>query len=584
MVTSAVPIENKAGPEPRNYTEYAGDYGSIIQSRLLELEKNRFAERFFDRDHLLWADNPSEITNRLGWVHLPRQMLTAVNEIDGFSESIREKGFANVVVLGMGGSSLSSEVFRNIFPLRDGFLRLTLLDTTDPDFILKTRESIDLLRTLFVVSSKSGSTVETVSLMKYFYGELAKKTGSPGKHFICITDPGSGLIQTAGEHGFTKVFINDPNVGGRFSALSYFGLVPASLAGVDIRRILESASSVLLELENAAGGECRESPSFRLGTFLGVMAEEGRDKLGFVFSEKLFPFGCWVEQMIAESTGKNGVGILPLLDEDVSDCPRPGDDRAYILLSLKEDRTVEAAASRIRESNIPFVKIAVDSPGQIAAELFRFEFAVALAGSIMGINPFDQPDVESAKAFARSFLKLYGETGELESEEPDFSENGLVFSSNRKMESPGELKDIISSKKKGYVSIQAYVDPAEENSKELLSLRERIEGISSVPVTLGFGPRFLHSTGQLHKGDSGEGFFIQIVSDNENGLSIPDDVGSAESAFSFRVLKTAQATGDFKSLDEAGRDIVRIGIPPDVPESVRKSPVFSSDPLSRRRG
>lgn len=562
--------ENKAGSESQNYTEYAGDYESIIQSQLLELEKNRFAERFFNYDHLLWADNPSEITNRLGWVYLPRQMLAVMNEIDDFSESIRKKRFTDVVVLGMGGSSLSSEVFRNIFTLRDGFLHLTLLDTTDPDFILKTRKNIDLLRTLFVVSSKSGSTVETISLMKYFYGELARKTDSPGEHFICITDPGSGLIRTAREHDFNRVFINDPNVGGRFSALSYFGLIPASLAGVDIRKILQSAFSVLLELENSVGGKCHESPSFRLGTFLGVMAEQGRDKLGFVFSEKLFPFGYWVEQLIAESTGKNGVGILPLLDEEVSDCPRPGDDRAYILLSLGEDKTVDTVASRIENSKTPFVKIVVDGPDQIAAEIFRFEFAVALAGSIMGINPFDQPDVESAKAFARNFLKLYRETGKLEFEKPDFSKNGLVFSSNRKIESPGQLRDVISSKKRGYISIQAYVDPAEKNSKELLSLRTQIESISSVPVTLGFGPRFLHSTGQLHKGDSGEGFFIQIVSDNENDLRIPDDIGSAESVFSFQVLKMAQAIGDFKSLDEMGRSIVRIGIPSEVSENIQE--------------
>ena len=561
--------ENKAASESR-YAEYTGDYGSIIQSQLLELEKNRFAERFFKRDHLLWANDPSEITNRLGWVDLPQQMLGAADEIDNFSESIRKKGFTDVVVLGMGGSSLSSEIFRNIFTLRKGFLRLTLLDTTDPDFILRTRNSIDLMRTLFVVSSKSGSTVETVSLMKYFYGELAKKTDSAGEHFVCITDPGSALIQTAGEHGFAKVFISDPNVGGRFSALSYFGLVPASLAGVDIRKILQSASSVLLELKNAVGGKYNESPSFCLGTFLGVMARQGRDKLGFVFSEKVSPFGYWVEQLIAESTGKDGVGILPLLDEDISDCPRPGDDRAYILISLRGDGTVDAAASRVKNSGDPFVKIVVDTPYQIAAELFRFEFAVALAGSIMGINPFDQPDVESAKAFSRSFLKLYRETGKLESEEPDFSENELVFSSNRDIESPEQLRDIVSSKKRGYVSIQAYADPAEENSRELLSLRAQIESISSVPVTLGFGPRFLHSTGQLHKGDSGEGFFIQIVSDNENDLRIPDDVGSAESAFSFGVLKMAQATGDFRSLDEAGRGIARIGIQSDVQQGVRK--------------
>lgn len=563
-----MPTGTKPSFESRNYTEYAGDYGSIIDSQLLELEKSRFAERFFDRDHLLWADTPSEITNRLGWVHLPQQMLEATDEICDFSESIRKKGFADVVVLGMGGSSLSSEIFRNIFTLSDGFLRLTLLDTTDPDFILKTRNNIDLLKTLFVVSSKSGSTVETVSLMKYFYGELAKETGSAGEHFVCITDPGSKLIDMARKHNFSRVFINDPNVGGRFSALSYFGLVPASLAGVDIRKILQSAASVLLELENAVGGNCHESTSFRLGTFLGIMVKEGRDKLGFVFSEKLFPFGYWVEQMIAESLGKNGVGILPLLDEKTADAPRPGEDRAYILFSSREDKGQDAAAERLAGRGVPFVQIVLDSPDAVAAEFLRFEFAVALAGSIMGINPFDQPDVESAKTFARSFLKLYGETGEFESESPDFTGEGLVFSSNSNVESPGHLRDIISSKKRGYISIQAYVDPGEGNSKKLLSLRAQIERISSVPVTLGFGPRFLHSTGQLHKGDSGEGFFIQIVSQNENDLRIPDDIGSAESVFSFGVLKMAQATGDFKSLDEKGREIIRIGIPSKVAANV----------------
>ncbi len=567
-MTSTVSTENKTASQPRYY-EHAGDYEGVIHSRLLELEKNRFAERFFGHDHLLWADDPSEITNRLGWVDLPQRMLEAVDEIDSFSESARKEGFTDVVVLGMGGSSLSSEVFRNVFPIRDGFLRLTLLDTTDPDFILRTRQTINLLSTLFVVSSKSGSTVETVSLMKYFYAELAEKTDSPGKHFVCITDPGSHLIHTATEHGFAKVFVNDPNVGGRFSALSYFGLVPASLAGVDIRKMLQSASSVLLEIRNAVGGKYQGSPSFRLGTFLGTMAREGRDKLGFVFSEKLFPFGYWVEQLIAESIGKKGLGILPLLDETVSDCPRQGNDRAYILFYLKGDRKVAAACSRISRSETPFVKITVDDPYQVAEELFRFEFAVALAGSIMGINPFDQPDVESAKSFARRFLRLYGETGRLESEKPDFSENGLIFSSNSKIESSAQLREVISSKQKGYISIQAYVDPGEENSRELLSLRAQIESISSVPVTLGFGPRFLHSTGQLHKGDSGEGFFIQIVSENKTDLPIPDKISSSESSFSFEILKTAQATGDFRSLDEKGRVIVRIGIPPDVPNSLR---------------
>lgn len=563
--------ENKAGFESLSYTEYAGDYQSAIESQLLKFKKNRFAKRFFGHDYLLWADDPSEITNRLGWVHLPENMLGATDEIRDFSESVRKAGFTDVVVLGMGGSSLSCEVFRNILAPRGGFLRLTLLDTTDPDFILKTRQNISLPKTIFVVSSKSGSTVETVSLMKYFYGELAKETDSAGEHFICITDPGSKLIDTSHKHGFRKVFINDPNVGGRFSALSYFGLVPAALAGVDARAILQSASSVLLELKSAAAsGDCNESPSLRLGTFLGVMAREGRNKLGFVFSEKLFPFGYWAEQLIAESLGKEGVGILPLLDEPGALAPQPGEDRAYIVFSLRGDDDTDAVSERLARGGVPFVRITVDSPDAVAAEFLRFEFAVAVAGSIMGINPFDQPDVESAKAFARKFLKLYRETGETEPRKTDFSIEDLVFSSNRDIESPEHLRSILSSKKTGYISIHAYVDPGEENSKELHSLREQIENISSVPATMGFGPRFLHSTGQLHKGDSGEGFFIQIVSRNANDLPIPDEVGSAESVFSFGILKTAQATGDFKSLSEKGRAIVSIGIPYEAAASIRK--------------
>jgi len=569
-----VPKENRTSFESVNYREYAGDYGNLIESKLFELERNQFAERFFCCDHLLWADNPSEITNRLGWVHLPEEMLGSTDEISDFSESVRKKGFLDAVVLGMGGSSLSSEVFRNILTLQEGFLHLTLLDTTDPDFILKTQQSIDLLKTLFVVSSKSGSTVETVSLMKYFYGELSKKTDSAGEHFICITDPGSKLIDTALKHNFNKVFINDPNIGGRFSALSYFGLVPASLAGVDIRKTLQSAATVLLELKDAVKEDFNKNSSFRLGTFLGVMAGEKRDKLGFIFSEKLFHFGYWVEQLIAESLGKDGVGMLPLLDEETANAPRAGDDRAYIVFSLRGDESIDAVKRRLVDSEIPFVQIIVDSPDAIAKEFLRFEFAVALAGSIMGINPFDQPDVESAKAFAKSFLKLYGETGKFESEKPDFRRKGIVFSSNNNIQSPEHLRSIISSKQIGYISIQAYVDSGEKNSKELLSLRRQIEKISSVPVTLGFGPRFLHSTGQLHKGDSGEGFFIQIVSDNADDLHIPEEIGSTDSSFSFGILKMAQAKGDFKSLNDKGREIVRIGIPSNVAPNIARIAQF----------
>ena len=554
------------------YREFAGNLKESIEVELSELEKKEFAQRIFSSDHTLWGDDPTEISNRLGWLSLPKQMLSAVEEIYSFSESVRKKGFTDVVVLGMGGSSLSSEVFRSVFPASHGFMRLALVDTTDPDFILRASRSLDLQKTLFIVSSKSGSTVETISLMKYFYRELEKITDSAGKHFVCITDPGSMLADTARNHNFAKVFINDPNVGGRFSVLSYFGLVPASLTGIDIKKVLGLAAEVLYDLKKVPKeGRLRENTSFRLGTFLGVAARAGKDKLGFVFSEKLFPFGYWVEQLIAESLGKNGVGILPLLDEPFSALSLRKKDRVYALFSLGVDEAVDAVAGSIEASGVPFVKIDLHEPMSVSAEFLRLEFAVAVAGSIMGINPFDQPDVESAKFFARSILNLYKETGRVEDIESDFFSDGLLFSSNINLESSQQLAQLVRLKTDGYISIQAYVDHGEENSKNLLSLRAEIERNSSVPVTLGFGPRFLHSTGQLHKGDSGRGFFIQIVSRNATDLSIPaDEVGSQSSSFSFEILKVAQARGDFRSLDEKGRDVVRIGISPEVSSDVQK--------------
>lgn len=556
--------------ESDRYSEYAGKHLGAIEAELSNLEKNRFIERFLSFDHTLWGNDPEEISNRLGWVNAPERMLGAADEIEEFSESARKKGFTDVLVLGMGGSSLSCEVFASTFEAPESALRLSLLDTTDPDFILKTRNETDISKTLFVVSSKSGSTVETVSLMKYFYGELLREKQNPGENFVCVTDPGSGLEATAAECGFRKVFLNDPDIGGRFSALSYFGLVPASLAGVDVRKILESARRELLGVRNAKEGKYGENPCVRLGTLLGTLAREGRDRLCFVFSERLFSFGCWAEQLVAESTGKDGTGILPVLDERDFNPARPAEDRMFALFREKGDAAFESAAAGLRNAGIPFAEITLDDPHEIGAEFFRFEFAVALAGSIMGINPFNQPDVESAKIFARKFLKNYLEKGELESPAGDFSSDGLVFSGNADIGSPEELKEIISSKDRGYVAIQAYVDPREENLKELLSLRETLGKISRAPVTLGFGPRFLHSTGQLHKGDSGDGLFIQIVSDNSSDVPIPDNVGSAESGLSFGILKTAQAAGDFRSLDEKERMVFGIRVPSDVGSSVRR--------------
>ncbi|MGH7884143.1 MAG: hypothetical protein ACRENO_00450 [Thermodesulfobacteriota bacterium] len=562
-----MPTTIKFSYKSDRYFEFLSDYKKDIKSQLKEFKKKKYLEKFFNFNYFLWSQNPDEITNRLGWLYIHSVMLDAVSDIESFAEEIKNEGYRDILLLGMGGSSLSSDVFKDIFGIKKGFPDLTIVDTTDPDFIYELRKRIDLKKTLIIVSTKSGSTVETLSAMKFFYNEFGGKNA--GKHFIGITDPGSKLLKIADDFKFRKIFVNDPNIGGRFSVLSYFGLVPASLMGVDIGKVLKSASSICSGL-NHQDADYFDNPALRLGTILGVLSKHGRDKLTFVFSKKLYSFGYWAEQLIAESTGKNGVGIMPVLDQKNFSKEYLSDDRLFIVFTTPDDKKTEKRMCEITGQKQPLIKIVVDDINQLGAEFFRFEFATSVAGSIMGINPFDQPDVESAKIMTKKFLDELGKSANPKKKKYDFEKNELKFCSNISFISFEDLINKIRSGKQSYISIHAYINPDFQNKNKLAKLRDRLEDQSHLPVTLGFGPRFLHSTGQLHKGDKGKGLFIQLVGENNHGVSIPDELGSNNSRISFGLLKKAQAAGDYMALDSKNRPVVTVYLSSDTPGDIQK--------------
>ncbi len=549
------------------YVESLHKYKKDIDAQLENFKQTDFLQKFFNFNYLLWSDNPEEITNRLGWLYIPFVMQDLVFEIKAFADEIKSEGFKDILLLGMGGSSLSSDVFKDVFGVGKGYPNITIVDTTDPDFLSDLRDKIDISKTLIIVSTKSGGTVETLSAMKLFYNEF--KSVDAGNHFVGITDPGSKLLKIAEDLNFRRVFVNDPNIGGRFSVLSYFGLVPAALIGVNIEKILLSATQLCDEIKNPASNYL-ENASLRLGAVMGVLSRMGRDKLTFIFSEKFYSFGYWAEQLIAESTGKDGKGILPVMDQKNFSKKHLSDDRFFIAFIMSGDKGSENLISDLNSLGQPVVKILINDIYELGAEFFRFEFATSVAGSILGINPFDQPDVESAKIMAREFLEELASSKKVGTKKPDFLDNGLSFYTNLQVNSVENLQEQLQQNDNSYISIHAYINPDPINQEKLMELRDKLEDKTKLPVTLGFGPRFLHSTGQLHKGDNGKGFFIQLVGENKNDFRIPDSPGSDESSLSFGVLKKAQAAGDYKALSSNKRNVVSIHFSDDPQSEIQK--------------
>ena len=549
-----------------------GKYQSEIENTLIRISKEKIVQRIWQKDYTVWRKDPTEISNRLGWLDCIEVTKISFNEIKSFVEEIKNEGFTNALLMGMGGSSLAPEVFRMTFGLKQGYLDLNVLDSTHPGTILEYERKLVPDKTLYIVSTKSGGTIETMSFMKYFFNAVSKKIGkdNASKHFIAITDPGSGLEETAKKLNFRKIFLNDPDIGGRFSALSLFGIVPASLVGIDIEKLFEETSKMITNFKLP---EINDNSSAKLGAIISSLAKEGVDKLTLIISPQLKYLGGWLEQLIAESTGKNGKGILPVDLEPLVSVDEYSNDRAFVYIKLSGDNFYDKKVSEIKSSGSPVIEIELQDIYQLGAEFFRWEFATAIAGYVLDVQPFDQPNVESAKVAAREMMKEYQNKGRLPELNPTFESDGIKIFSEINFEN---LKDTFSSFlsdcKKGvsYVAIHVYLKPDEIIWQQLQLLRLKILQEYKLATTLGYGPRFLHSTGQLHKGDSGNGYFIQFISDTQNDIPIPDEAGNNSSSVSFGILIKAQALGDRQALLSNNRKVISIDLGKDVPGSLSK--------------
>ena len=517
-----------------------------VDQTLARLDSDKIAEGLWSHDTSLWASDPevrSAIGHRLGWLHVVETMRGEQERLKEFANEIVSAGFTHVVLLGMGGSSLASEVFSLCFGSAPEFPKLKVIDTTVPGSILSAEREIDPEHTLFIVSSKSGSTVEVVSLYKYFRWKMEQIAGEEaGKRFIAITDPGTVLGKLASEQGFRRVFLNPPDVGGRFSGLSYFGLVPASLMGIDLDRLLMRADQAV----EAAGPDVPslESPGSWLGVIISEAALAGKDKLTLVISPKLASFGSWLEQLIAESTGKHGKGILPVDGEALGPPDVYGEDRLFVYLRMDGDDTYDGQISSLEQAGQPVITQRLHSASDLGREMFRWEVATAIAGTILKINPFDEPNVKEAKDFTIELLESYKKNGQLPESDSIGASDGAL---------PGLLREIGQDLQHGdYLAINAFISPTPAATELLQAQRLTWRNRFKVATALGFGPRYLHSTGQIHKGGKANGAYLIITMTDVEDVPIPGE------AYSFGVLKTAQALGDYRALKKRGRPVIHV--------------------------
>jgi len=503
-----------------------------------EMTARPIVARLWRRDHTLWKPTPEEISNRLGWLELPNSMRDSVHELTRFARQLRDRGTRQVVLLGMGGSSLGAEVLRRAVGGRSGFPLLKVLDSTIPSAVREVLEEIDLSKSLFIVASKSGTTAEVSALYRFFRAEVEKVRGEEaGRHFIAITDPGTPLLRLAHKARFLRAFINPADVGGRYSVLSYFGLVPAALMGLDVGQLLLRAREVARHCGNT---DPRQNPGAWLGLCMGCLAANGRDKLTLLTSPRLAAFGLWAEQLVAESTGKEGRGIVPIVGEPIGVLDAYGDDRAFVYLRLSGDdnRDADDFARAVNRAGLPLMRLEVKGPLDLAGEFFRWEFAVAVAAACLGINPFDQPNVQESKEITSQALAGYEREGNL----PPVRDEG-------------SLSDLLGNRRKGdYLALMAFARETSALDRAFDRLRGRLLVEHKLPTTLGYGPRFLHSTGQLHKGGPDNVLCAQIFCVGDDDLPVPGK------PFGFRTLATAQAIGDYGALKTHGRRTMRLAV------------------------
>jgi transaldolase / glucose-6-phosphate isomerase len=538
-----------------------GPLRSAVFASLEEWKKNNKVARLWKKDASLWTG--ADEGNWLGWLSIVEEQLAHIETLQQFSEEIRKARFKHILLLGMGGSSLCPEVLRMTFGKIADFPELHVLDSTDPAQIQVIEEQIDLKNTLFIVSSKSGTTLEPNIYKQYFFERVRTKVGEKeaGNRFIAITDPGSKMQQVAESDKFRRIFMGVPSIGGRYSALSNFGMVPATAMGMELELFLKNTARMV----QACGPSvtANENPGVVLGTILGVAATQGHDKLTIVTSPGIYDLGAWLEQLIAESTGKLGKGIIPVDREHLARPFNYGNDRLIVYLRLvpSPDRTQDFAVVSLQKTGIPVIRINLPNIYMLGQEFFRWEIATAVAGSIIGINAFNQPDVEASKIETRKLTSEYEATGNLPPEAPIFEHSGIKLFADEKNASAlkggatlaGVLKAHLSRIGAGdYFAVLGYIPMNPEHEKILQKIRHAVRDGKRVATVLGFGPRFLHSTGQAYKGGPNSGVFLQITCDDAKDLPVPGQ------KYTFGVVKAAQARGDFAVLAERGRRALRV--------------------------
>jgi transaldolase/glucose-6-phosphate isomerase len=532
--------------------------------------------RLWARDASLWANQDE--AKWLGWLDaLPREQAN-LPKLRALAAEVRAEKFTHALLLGMGGSSLGPEVLATTFGRQRGFPELHVLDSTVPAQVRAVESRVDLARTLVIVASKSGSTLEPNVFKQYFFGRMTRAVGAAnvGKHFIAITDPGSKMQKVAEGDGFRHIFFGEPTIGGRYSALSPFGLVPAAVMGLDVEAFLASTARMAAACGATVEGD--QNPGLVLGALLGVAATQGRDKLTLIASPGIVSLGAWLEQLIAESTGKDGKAIVPVDLEPSGDPARYGADRvfAYLRLTSAPDAEQDAMADALMKAGQPVVRIDLPDTSSLGQEFFRWEIATAVAGAVLKINPFNQPDVEASKIATRELTTAYERDGRLPAETPLLSGDGLMLFTDganadalQKAAPAGTVESYLAAHLArvgdgDYLALLAYVPMNPRHAGILQRIRAIVRERRGVATCLGFGPRFLHSTGQAYKGGPGSGVFLQITSDDEADVSIPDQ------RYSFGVVKSAQARGDFDVLAERGRRALRVHVGADVADGLQQ--------------
>ena len=546
-----------------------GTFQSAVDRALITWSKNGNTARLWRGDASLWSG--ADESNWLGWLDIASQMRDRAGDLCVFAQQVRDKGITDILLLGMGGSSLCPEVLAMTCGSREGWPRLHVLDSTVPAQVQRFADAVNLETTLCIVASKSGTTTEPHAFCEFFWKKMQGTIGdAAGQNFVAITDPGSDLETLAREREFLSIFYGLPEIGGRFSALSNFGMVPAALIGIDVRAFLERAV--------AMGRRCKlsddQNPGLLLGLVLGELAKSGRDKVTLVTSPKLWDLGAWLEQLLAESTGKNGRGLIPVDLEEIATPDMYGEDRVFVYIRLKDDANAEqdAGMENLRAAHFPVIQIDMADLSGLGAEFFRWEYATAVAGAVLNINPFDQPNVQESKDFTAELTRAFEKEGVLPVQTPFLIDDVLIYADVANAQTLGTIENLNSCiagllnqiRAGDYVALCAYLDMNEDIVAVLQALRHRIRNVYRVATTLGFGPRFLHSTGQLHKGGANNVVVLQLTSDDVTDVDIPGR------AFSFGILKQSQALGDAHALSSRKRRAIRIHFKTDVIAGIQR--------------